>query len=109
MVLIPEHWSFRREYSQNKRGRERLAWELPDFIKRIGFVKVRQLLRKRENRKAIKIQMRKRVRHKLSNVKSASLSDGTKRGIIRGVKRIPAPSGTEDTGVVPSPLSGTAE
>ncbi|GFY09027.1 syntaxin-binding protein 5-like [Trichonephila clavipes] len=39
IVLIPHHWSFKREYSQDKRGREKLAWKLPDFIKRIGVVK----------------------------------------------------------------------
>ncbi|GFY55606.1 hypothetical protein TNIN_473471 [Trichonephila inaurata madagascariensis] len=27
IVLIPQHWSFRREYSQDKRGREKLAWK----------------------------------------------------------------------------------
>ncbi|GFX77494.1 hypothetical protein TNCV_4025441 [Trichonephila clavipes] len=33
IVLVPQHW--RREYSQGKRGREKLAGKLPDFIKQI--------------------------------------------------------------------------
>ncbi|GFS47984.1 hypothetical protein TNIN_140021 [Trichonephila inaurata madagascariensis] len=65
IALIPQNWSLRREYSQDKRGRERLAWELPDFIKRIGVVKVRQLLRERENRKTKKVMIRKWGRLKL--------------------------------------------
>ncbi|GFV00092.1 hypothetical protein TNCV_4057641 [Trichonephila clavipes] len=37
MVLIPQHWSFRREYSQDKSGMGKLAWKLTDFIKRDDF------------------------------------------------------------------------
>ncbi|GFW76174.1 splicing factor 3B subunit 2 [Trichonephila clavipes] len=65
IVLVPQHWSFERKYSQDKGGIEKLAWKLPDFIKRIGIMKVRQLFRERENRKITKIQMRKRLRLKL--------------------------------------------
>ncbi|GFS55901.1 hypothetical protein TNIN_468751 [Trichonephila inaurata madagascariensis] len=64
IALVPQHRSFKRKYSQDKEGIEKLAWKLPDFIKRIG-MKVWQLLRERENRKTTKIQMRKRVRLKL--------------------------------------------
>ncbi|GFV03627.1 uncharacterized protein TNCV_3548871 [Trichonephila clavipes] len=31
MVLIPQHWSFRHEYSQNKSGIGELAWKLTYF------------------------------------------------------------------------------
>ncbi|GFS96038.1 hypothetical protein TNCV_4278111 [Trichonephila clavipes] len=82
IVLIPQHWSFRCEYSQDKRGREKLAWRLPDFIKRISVVNVRQLLRERENRKAIKIQMKKRIRLKLSK-KGAEFQKRKKCGLKR--------------------------
>ncbi|GFW02632.1 uncharacterized protein TNCV_2456461 [Trichonephila clavipes] len=58
MVLIPQHWSLRREYSQDKSGMRKLAWKLTDFIKRDGTVKIRRS--SRENR-----MMRKRVRLKL--------------------------------------------
>ncbi|GFT66187.1 putative splicing factor 3b subunit 2 [Trichonephila clavipes] len=66
IVLVPQHWSFKRKYSQDKGGIEKLAWKLPDFIKRIGVMKVRQLLQERENRKTTKVKMRKRVRLKLT-------------------------------------------
>ncbi|GFS54622.1 uncharacterized protein TNCV_2749181 [Trichonephila clavipes] len=36
MVLIPQHWSFRGEHSQDKSGMGKLAWKLTDFIKRDG-------------------------------------------------------------------------
>ncbi|GFT17744.1 retrovirus-related Pol polyprotein from transposon 297 [Trichonephila clavipes] len=58
MVLIPQHWSFRGEYSQDKSGIGKLAWELSDFIKRDGTVNIRRS--SRENRST-----RKRVRLKL--------------------------------------------
>ncbi|GFW94484.1 uncharacterized protein TNCV_2702051 [Trichonephila clavipes] len=58
MVLIPQHWSLRREYSQDKSGIGKLAWKLSDFIKRDGTVKIRRS--SRENRST-----RKRVRLKL--------------------------------------------
>ncbi|GFS60079.1 retrovirus-related Pol polyprotein from transposon opus [Trichonephila clavipes] len=58
MVLIPQHWSFRGEYSQDKSGIGKLAWELSDFIKRDSTVNIRRS--SRENRST-----RKRVRLKL--------------------------------------------
>ncbi|GFS59034.1 uncharacterized protein TNCV_69351 [Trichonephila clavipes] len=58
IVLIPQHWSLRREYSQDKSGIGKLAWKLSDFIKRDGTVKIRRS--SRENRST-----RKRVRLKL--------------------------------------------
>ncbi|GFT16227.1 uncharacterized protein TNCV_318321 [Trichonephila clavipes] len=58
MVLIPQHWNFRGEYSQDKSGIGKLAWKLSDFIKRDGTVNIRRS--SRENRST-----RKRVRLKL--------------------------------------------
>ncbi|GFX50421.1 retrovirus-related Pol polyprotein from transposon opus [Trichonephila clavipes] len=58
MVLIPQHWIFRGEYSQDKSGIGKLAWKLSDFIKRDGTVNIRRS--SRENRST-----RKRVRLKL--------------------------------------------
>ncbi|GFS38979.1 hypothetical protein TNIN_404041 [Trichonephila inaurata madagascariensis] len=52
IILMPQHWSFKRKYSQDKRGIGKLAWKLPDFLKRVGIMKVRQSLRKREDRKS---------------------------------------------------------
>ncbi|GFX06326.1 uncharacterized protein TNCV_505451 [Trichonephila clavipes] len=58
MVLIPQHWSFRREYSQDKSGIGKLAGKLTDFIKRDGTVKIRRS--SRENQ-----MIRQRFRFKL--------------------------------------------
>ncbi|GFX36290.1 uncharacterized protein TNCV_4932031 [Trichonephila clavipes] len=54
MVLIPQHWSFRGEHSQDKSGMGKLT----DFIKRDGTVKIRRS--SRENR-----IIRQRFRFKL--------------------------------------------
>ncbi|GFV76632.1 uncharacterized protein TNCV_4728521 [Trichonephila clavipes] len=58
MVLIPRHWSFRREYSQDKSGMGKHAWKPTDFINRAGTVKIRRS--SPENRRT-----KKRVRLKL--------------------------------------------
>ncbi|GFY30500.1 transposon Ty3-I Gag-Pol polyprotein [Trichonephila clavipes] len=39
VILIPLHRSVKRKYSQDKGGMEKLAWKLPDFIKRIDIMK----------------------------------------------------------------------
>ncbi|GFY04188.1 uncharacterized protein TNCV_1199661 [Trichonephila clavipes] len=48
MVLIPQHWSFRDEYSQDKSEMGKFAWKLTNFIKRDGTMKIRRS--PRENR-----------------------------------------------------------
>ncbi|GFX56288.1 uncharacterized protein TNCV_2242221 [Trichonephila clavipes] len=59
MVLIPKHWSFRREYSQDKSGMGKLAWKLADFIKRDGTVKIRRSSREnRSTRKRFRLKLR---------------------------------------------------
>ncbi|GFX65459.1 hypothetical protein TNCV_400101 [Trichonephila clavipes] len=72
MVLITQHWSLRREYSQDKSGIGKLAWKLSDFIKRDGTVKIRRS--SRENRST-----RKRVRLKLRDHKTISTETGRTR------------------------------
>ncbi|GFT54051.1 hypothetical protein TNCV_154071 [Trichonephila clavipes] len=66
------------EVLQDTRGREKLAWRLLDFVKRIGVVKVRPLLPGRDNRKTTKVKGRKRVRLKLSKRKVEFLSETSK-------------------------------
>ncbi|GFY16247.1 uncharacterized protein TNCV_2348921 [Trichonephila clavipes] len=77
MVLIPQHWSFRREYSHDKSGIGKLAWKLTDFIKRDGTVKIRQS--SRENR-----VIRKRFRLKLRTHDNI-YRDGKVRGETRPI------------------------
>ncbi|GFV98873.1 uncharacterized protein TNCV_2913901 [Trichonephila clavipes] len=75
IVLIPQHWSFRREYVQDKSGIGKLALKLTDFIKRDGTVKIRRS--SRENRRT-----RKRVRLKLRTHDNI-YRDGKVRGETR--------------------------
>ncbi|GFY23982.1 uncharacterized protein TNCV_4896631 [Trichonephila clavipes] len=75
MVLIPQHWSLRREYSQDKSGIGKRAWKLTDFIKRDGTVNIRRS--SRENRST-----RKRVRLKL-RPQDNIYRDGKVRGETR--------------------------
>ncbi|GFW16249.1 uncharacterized protein TNCV_4264141 [Trichonephila clavipes] len=77
MVLIPQHWSFRREYSRDKSGIGKLAWKLTDFIKRDGTKKIRRSSRERENRKT-----KKQVRLKLRTHDNI-YRDGEVRGETR--------------------------
>ncbi|GFW50347.1 uncharacterized protein TNCV_4697621 [Trichonephila clavipes] len=75
VVLIPQRWSLRREYSQDKSGIGKLAWKLTDFIKRDGTVRIRRS--SRENRST-----RKRVRLKL-RPQDNIYRDGKVRGETR--------------------------
>ncbi|GFU87466.1 uncharacterized protein TNCV_2446001 [Trichonephila clavipes] len=59
MVLIPQHWSFRGEYLQDKSEMGKFAWKLTNFIKRDGTVKIRRSLREnRSTRKRVRLQLR---------------------------------------------------
>ncbi|GFY53133.1 RNA-directed DNA polymerase from mobile element jockey [Trichonephila inaurata madagascariensis] len=40
-ILIPQHWCFKRKYSQDKSGIGELSRKLQDFIKRVGIMKER--------------------------------------------------------------------
>ncbi|GFY44886.1 uncharacterized protein TNIN_261451 [Trichonephila inaurata madagascariensis] len=75
-ALIPQHWRFRRECSQDKSGIGKLAWKLTGFIKRDGIMKMRRSSRERENQKS-----RKRVRFKLRT------HNFSRNGKVRGKTR----------------------
>ncbi|GFV22966.1 uncharacterized protein TNCV_1534011 [Trichonephila clavipes] len=75
MVLIPQHWNFRGEYSQDKSEMGKFVSKLTNFIKRDGTVKIRRS--SRENR-----MMMKRVRFKL-RTHGNIYRDGKVRGETR--------------------------
>ncbi|GFS92122.1 uncharacterized protein TNCV_1190851 [Trichonephila clavipes] len=77
IVLIPQHWSSRGEYSQGISEMGKLAWKLTDFIKRDGTVKIRRS--SRENR-----MIRKRFRLKL-RIHDNIYRDGKVRGETRSL------------------------
>ena len=41
-VPVPRHWCAKRKYLQGKRGFEKPAFDLPDFIKRTGIQGMRE-------------------------------------------------------------------
>ncbi|GFQ75840.1 hypothetical protein TNCT_313941 [Trichonephila clavata] len=59
VILVPHHSCFKRKNSQDKRGVERHALELLDFIKRFGIMRRRQALRERT--KTTKAELRKKL------------------------------------------------
>ncbi|GFX42296.1 uncharacterized protein TNCV_110161 [Trichonephila clavipes] len=75
VVLIPQDWSFRGDYSQDKSEMGKFAWKLADLIKRDGTVNIRRS--SRENRST-----RKRVRLKL-RPQDNIYRDGKVRGETR--------------------------
>ncbi|GFQ91047.1 hypothetical protein TNCT_390591 [Trichonephila clavata] len=63
LVIVWEEKGLSRDsYNQDKQGIEKPAWKQPDFIKRIGIMKMGQTLRERDDQKTTKAKMWKRVR-----------------------------------------------
>ena len=48
-VAVPRHWCAKRKYLQGKRGFEKPAFDLPDFIKRTGIQGMREALNEKVN------------------------------------------------------------
>ena len=67
-VPVPRHWCFKRKYLQGKRGIEKAAFDLPDFIKKTGIMEMRAALQEKETEKGMKSKMREKVRPKLGKI-----------------------------------------
>ena len=67
-VPVPRHWCFKRKYLQGKRGIEKAAFDLPDFIKKTGIMEMRAALQEKEVEKNMKSKMREKVRPKLGKI-----------------------------------------
>ncbi len=67
-VPVPRHWCAKRKYLQGKRGIEKSAFELPEFIKRTGISEMRQFLHEKEDSKSLKQKMREKVRPKMGKI-----------------------------------------
>merc|ERR1712141_320760 len=67
-VPVPRHWCFKRKYLQGKRGIEKAAFDLPDFIKKTGIMEMREALQEKEQEKSLKSKMREKVRPKLGKI-----------------------------------------
>ncbi|GFW98435.1 retrovirus-related Pol polyprotein from transposon opus [Trichonephila clavipes] len=92
MVLIPQHWSFRGEYSQDKSGIGKLAWKLSDFIKRDGTVNIRRSSREnRSTRKRVRLKLRPQdniYRDGKDRVEVYSASTPQVFGSINGLRKL---------------------
>jgi len=53
-VPVPRHWNQKRKYLQGKRGIEKQAFQLPDFIAATGISKIRAAIQEKEAHKKIK-------------------------------------------------------
>lgn len=67
-VVVPRHWCAKRKYLQGKRGFEKPAFDLPDFIKRTGIQGMREALDEKEQNKSLKQKMREKVRPKMGKI-----------------------------------------
>jgi len=63
-VSIPRHWSRKRKYLQGKRGVEKEAFSLPQFIADTGIGSLRDALAEADANKSLKQRMREQVRPK---------------------------------------------
>lgn len=67
-VPVPRHWCAKRKYLQGKRGFEKPAFDLPDFIKRTGIQGMREAVNEKEDGKSLKQKMREKVRPKMGKI-----------------------------------------
>ncbi|CAG8451115.1 6863_t:CDS:10 [Ambispora leptoticha] len=67
-VPVPQHWSQKRKYLQGKRGIEKPAFELPDFIKDTGIMEMREAVKEKEDAAKLKQKTRERVQPKMGKL-----------------------------------------
>uniref|UniRef100_T1JTC2 SAP domain-containing protein n=1 Tax=Tetranychus urticae TaxID=32264 RepID=T1JTC2_TETUR len=67
-VPVPRHWCYKRKYLQGKRGFEKPAFKLPDFIRKTGIMEMRQALQEKEDAKSLKTRQREKIRPKLGKI-----------------------------------------
>lgn len=60
-VTVPRHWSQKRKYLQGKRGIEKPAFKLPDFIEATGITEMRNAYMEKEEAKKLKQKQRDRM------------------------------------------------
>jgi len=65
-IQVPQHWSQKRKFLQNKRGSLKPPFQLPEFIEATGISKVRDTLS--ADRKNLKTKMRERMQPKLGKL-----------------------------------------
>ncbi|KAJ1679304.1 hypothetical protein EV182_002322 [Spiromyces aspiralis] len=67
-VSVPQHWSQKRKYLQNKRGIEKPPFKLPAFIRDTGIMEMRDSAKEREEQQTAKAKQRARVQPKMNRL-----------------------------------------
>lgn len=67
-VPVPRHWSQKRKYLQGKRGIEKPAFKLPDFIEATGISEMRKAYQEKEEAKKLKQKQRERMQPKMGRM-----------------------------------------
>ncbi|KAG2902686.1 Splicing factor 3B subunit 2 [Phytophthora cactorum] len=67
-VPVPRHWCHKRKYLQGKRGFEKQAFQLPEFIAQTGIAEVRDSVAEDDEKKRNKQRARERVQPKMGRV-----------------------------------------
>jgi len=67
-VAVPRHWLQRRKYLANKRGADKIPYELPDFIANTGISTIRQAVLDKEEAATSKAAQRERTQGKMGKI-----------------------------------------
>jgi len=67
-VQVPQHWPQPRKFLQGKRGKERVTYELPDYIAETGINKLRTALAEQEANAKARRKARERVNPSLGKM-----------------------------------------
>jgi splicing factor 3B subunit 2 len=67
-VHVPRHWCLKRKYLQGKRGVERPAFQLPDFIADTGIAKIRESVLEQEKMKKARQKAKDKLKPKMGKI-----------------------------------------
>ena len=68
VVPVPTHWSLKREYLSSKRGIEKPAFRLPNFIAETGITEMRDAVLEKQAEQSLKQKQRERVAPKMGKL-----------------------------------------
>ncbi|KAG6300790.1 hypothetical protein E4U45_003698 [Claviceps purpurea] len=68
VVPVPPHWSLKREYLSSKRGVEKSAFRLPQFIADTGITEMRDAVLEKQAEQTLKQKQRERVAPKMGKL-----------------------------------------
>ena len=68
VVPVPAHWSLKREYLSSKRGIEKPAFRLPQFISETGITEMRDAVLEKQAEQSLKQKQRERVAPKMGKL-----------------------------------------